>query len=346
MSLTSGVNYFSFWQDGPSGAWTYAKGQPIPNQFDSKGKQIISDGKIGQLWDDIVATVTDKGSPYYGYPLLNSSGILQKLNGGDFQDHEIIGNFNPKLQMGFQTSVTYKFITFSASVDIRLGGLFYSKTYRYQGSNADLRSQENAGIPIPTTYANNIPGYLKTNPAKFIELKGRQQYHIVGGPTQAKGGILNDPTGPNSTAVPGFPIYDAAFYPGVRSDNNGGYIENLGDPSTTIYDNYEDAVTNGPWSFGRMDMFDASFIKLREASFMFAMPSRWASSIKVQGISFGIYTRNVLLWTKAKIGVDPEQAFNFTPSNQANGSQFKQGEEYYNIAPWTIPLGVKLNVRF
>jgi TonB-linked SusC/RagA family outer membrane protein len=346
MSLTNGVPYFSFWQDGPTGSWTYAKGQPIPNQVDAKGNQMISDGKIGQLWDNVLATVTDKASPYYGYPLLNSDGILQKENGGDFQHKMVAGNFNPKLLMGMQTSLTYKWLTMTASVDMRLGGIFYSSTYRYQGSNANLKSQENAGIPIPAQYANNIPAYLESNPGKFIDINGFQQYHIVGGPTQAKGGILNNPNGPNSTAVPAYPIYDAAFYPGVRSDGNGGYIENLGNPNTTIYDDYEDATTNGPWQFGRMDMFDASFIKLRELTLMAQLPAKWSGALKVQGLSLGIYTRNVLLWTKAKVGVDPELAFSYSPTPQANGSQFKQGIEYYNITPWTIPLGVKLNVRF
>jgi len=58
MSLVSGVPYYSFWQDGNSGSWTYAKGQAIPNAFDAKGNPVISDGKIGQLWDNQVATVT------------------------------------------------------------------------------------------------------------------------------------------------------------------------------------------------------------------------------------------------------------------------------------------------
>lgn len=353
ISLAPGVPYFSFWQDGPTGSWTYAKGQPIPNQVDSKGNpvQVISNGKIGQLWDNELATVTDKSSPYYGYPLLDPSGaILQKVNGGDFQHKMVAGNFNPKLLMGMQTSITYKRITLSASVDMRLGGIFYSKTYRYQGSNADLKSQENAGIPIPAAYANNIPGYLKSNPGKFIEISGLQQYHVVGGPTKAQGGIINDPSNPsqypNSTAVSGYPIYDAAFYPGVRSDGNGGYVENLGDPATTIYDDYEDAVTNGPWSFGRMDMFDASYIKLRELTLMVQLPQKWSDRLKLQELSFGVYTRNVLLWTKAKVGIDPENAFNYQPGPQSNGAQFRQGIEYYNITPWTIPLGVRLNVRF
>ncbi len=110
ISLTNGVPYFSFWQDGPTGSWTYAKGQPIPNQVDAKGAPItvISDGKIGQLWDNELATVTDKSSPYFGYPLLDGGGFYQKVNGGDFQHKQIAGNFNPKLLMGMQTSITYK----------------------------------------------------------------------------------------------------------------------------------------------------------------------------------------------------------------------------------------------
>ena len=349
ISLTNGVPYFSFWQDGPTGSWTYAKGQPIPNQVDAKGnpKQVISDGKIGQLWDNELATVTDKSSPYYGYPLLDDGGFLQKVNGGDFQHKIVAGNFNPKLLMGMQTSVSYKNVTLTASLDMRLGGIFYSKTYRYQGSNANLKSQENAGIPIPAAYANNIPAYLKSNPSQFIEISGLQQYHVVGGPNKAQGGLYDDPAVvQNTAAVPGFPIYDAAFYPGVRSDGNGGYIENLGDPSTTLYDVYEDATTNGPWSFARMDMFSASYLKLRELTLMVQLPAKWSSSLKFQGMSFGIYAKNIIIWTKAKIGVDPEQAFNYQPNAQANGSQFKQGIEYYNITPWTIPLGLKLNVRF
>src|SRR5665213_4583938 len=128
--------------------------------------------------------------------------------------------------MGFQTSVTYKMITLSASVDMRLGGIFYSKTNRYMGSDAALARQLNVGIPIPASYANNIPGYLKTNPDAFIKVTGFQQYHLVGGPTTQQGGFPYNSNG-NIT------INDGALYPGVYSDGNGGYIENLGDVSYT-----------------------------------------------------------------------------------------------------------------
>jgi TonB-linked SusC/RagA family outer membrane protein len=338
LSLTSGVPYFSFWQDGNSGSWTYAKGQPIPNAFKADGSPVISDGKLGQLWDNQVATVTDKKSPYYGYPLLDDGGFYQKVSGGDFNHKEVVGNYNPKLLMGFQTSVSYKMLTLTASVDMRMGGTFFSQTYRYMQSDAATRRQENMGIKIPAQYAGNIAGYLKSNPDKFIKFSGLQQFHLVGGPTTATGGFAYTDNG-NVT------INDGAFYPGVYSDGNGGYVENLGDMNVTKLDNYEDAVT-ASWPFARMSMFDASYIKIRELTLSAALPQRWASSLKLQGITLGLYTRNIILWTKAKAGIDPELAYQFQQGAQGNNSQFRQGIEQFNITPWTIPMGVKLGVRF
>lgn len=339
MSLANGVTYYSFWQDGNSGSWTYAKGQPIPNMFDKNGNQVISDGKLGQIWDNKVATVTDKSSPYYGWPLLDNDGFLQKEGNGDFQHKEVVGNFNPKLRMGMQTALRWKMLTLTASFDMRLGGVFFSQTYRYLQSDAAMARQTNMGIPIPAEYKNNIPAYLKSNPNAFIKISGNlSMFHLVGGPTTETGGFPYTTNG-NIT------INDGAFYPGVYEDGNGGYIENLGDPATTKYDNYEDAAT-GSWTFARMSMFDASYIKLREVTLTAQLPKSFSDKLKLQGISVGLYSSNIILWTKAKAGIDPEMAFQFQTGPQGNGSQFRQGIERYNITPWTLPLGIKLNVRF
>ncbi|MEX6690924.1 SusC/RagA family TonB-linked outer membrane protein [Danxiaibacter flavus] len=339
MSLATGVPYFSFWQDGNSGSWTYAKGQPIPNMFDKNGNQVISNGKLGQIWDNKVATVTDKTSPYYGWPLLSTGGSLQKDGNGDFQHKEVVGNFNPKLRMGMQTAVKWKMFTLSASVDMRLGGTFFSQTYRYLQSDAAMARQTNMGIPIPASAKDNIPAFLKSNPDKYIKINGNlAMFNLVGGPTTETGGFPYTTNG-NIT------INDGAFYPGVYSDGNGGYVENLGDPATTKFDNYEDAVT-GSWSYARMSMFDASYLKLREVTLTAQLPKSFSDRLKLQGISVGVYSSNILLWTKAKAGIDPEMAFQFQTGAQGNGSQFRQGIERYNITPWTLPIGIKLNVRF
>ena len=338
MSLTNGVPYFKFWEDGNSGSWTYAKGQPIPNLYNANGSPVISDGKIGQIWDSRVATVTDKGSPYYGYPLLDNGGFYQAVGNGAFDQKEVVGNFNPKLLMGMQTSLTYKSFTLTASFDIRLGGTFFSQTYRYLQSDAAMARQENMGIPIPNASKNDIPGYLKSNPDAFIKFSGLQQFRLVGGPTAATGGFPY-------TANGNITINDGAFFPGVYSDGNGGYVENLGNMNLTKLDSYEDAVTAG-WNFARMSMFDASYIKMRELTISAELPAKLTRSLKLQGISIGIFSKNIIIWTKAKAGIDPEQAFQMQTAPQGNGSQFRQGIERYNITPWTIPIGIKLNVRF
>lgn len=335
ISLADGVPYYSFWQDGNSGSWTYAKGQAIPGMTDAKGNPVISDGKIGQLWDNQVATVTDKSSPYYGWPLLDNDGTLQKVGNGSFNNKAVVGNFNPKLLMGIQTSVSYKFLTLTASVDMRLGGTFFSQTYRYLQSDAVMKRQQNMGIAIPDQYKNDIPGFLKSNPDAYIKFSGLQQFHLVGGPTTATGGFPYD----DGTVA----LNDGAFVPGVYMDGDD-YVENLGGPNTR-YDYYADAVTNN-WGFARMSMFDASYIKLRELTINANLPRTWATNLKLQGISVGVYTRNVILWTKAKAGVDPELAFQLQRDPQGNGSQFRQGIERFNVTPWSIPVGVKLNVRF
>lgn len=336
ISLADGVPYYSFWQDGNSGSWTYAKGNVIPGMFNADGSPVISDGKIGQLWDNQVATVTDKSSKYYGWPLLDNDGTVQYLGNKAFNYKQVVGNFNPKLLMGMQTTVSYKFISLSASLDMRLGGTFFSQTYRYLQSDAVMKRQQNMGIPIPEAYKNDIPGYLKSNPDKFIIFSGLEQFHLVGGPTKETGGF------PYSDG--NVTLNDGAFVPGVYLDDDGNYVENLGGPDTK-YDYYADATTNN-WSFARMSMFDASYIKLRELTISANLPRAWANSLKLQNISLGVYTRNVILWTKAKAGVDPELAFQLQPSAQGNGSQFRQGIERFNVTPWTIPLGIKLNVGF
>jgi hypothetical protein len=58
-----------------------------------------------------------------------------------------------------------------------------------------------------------------------------------------------------------------------------------------------------------------------------------------------VYSRNIILWTAAKINIDPENAFQPEAGVQG-GSQFKQGIERYNVNPWVIPVGFKLGLTF
>jgi TonB-linked SusC/RagA family outer membrane protein len=314
-SLSDGLEFYTLWTDAKGGAWTY-----------------VGD-KIGDIYDAEIVTVKDKASPYYGYPILDDDGSWQSIGASNTRNK--IGNFNPDFMMGLQTSLSYKGFSLNMSFDWRQGGEFVSQTYRY--GESDLKSQrflDNLINPNGMT-GDQLRNYLVDNDKVII--KGNN-FPIVGGPTKEYGGFPFE-YGGNT--------YDyAVFNPGVIAEYNEGgdiigYTENLGGPGTK-YIPYGD---NYPWSFTRAATFDASFIKLREISLGYDLPAAFVKRIGLQNANVAVYSRNIILWTKAKIGIDPEQAFQQESGAQA-GTQFKQGIERYNVTPWVMPIGFKLGLTF
>jgi len=311
--LPEGVESFTLWTDAKGGAWTYV------------GEQ------IGDIYDAEMVTVEDPNSPYFGYPILDENGSWQAVAARNTRNK--IGNFNPDFILGGQVSVAYKAFSLNMSFDWRKGGDFVSQTYRY--GESDMRTQrflDNLINPGNMT-GDELRNYLVDN--NLVRVQGNQ-FNIVGGPTEEYGGY---PFEFNGRTYP-----YGVFNPGVIAeyDANGevsGYIENLGGADTKIIpygDNY-------PWDFTRASLFDASFVKLREVSLAYAVPSSLANRIGMKAASISLYSRNIMLWTEAKIGVDPEMAFQQESSPQA-GTMFKQGIERYNVTPWVMPIGFKLNL--
>ncbi len=314
--LAPGIPLYTFWEDAKGGAWTY-----------------VGD-KIGDIYDAELVTVKDATSPYFGYPILDENGSWQAVSAKNTKNK--IGNFNPDFLMGLQSSFSYKRLTLSMSFDWRHGGEFVSQTYRY--AESDLRSQRFLDLLIHpgNRSEDEVRDWLVANENDLIKVG--DHFNIVGGPTAAYGGYPFE-FGGNT-----YPY--GVFNPGVIAeyDDDGnitGYVENLGGPGTKIIpygDNY-------PWDFTKAATFDASFLKLREISLSYAMPSELVSRLGLQGATVSIYSRNIMLWTSAKIGIDPETAFQQEADARA-GTQFKQGIERYNVTPWVIPVGFKLNLNF
>ncbi len=314
-SLSDGLEFYTLWTDAKGGAWTYVGDQ------------------IGDIYDSELVTVTDKSSPYYGYPILDENGSWQSVAASKTRNK--IGNFNPDFLMGLQTSLSYKGFSLNMSFDWRQGGDFVSQTYRY--GESDLKSQrflDNLINPNGMT-GDQLRNYLVDN--NKVVVNGNH-FNIVGGPTKEYGGFPFE-YGGNT--------YDyAVFNPGVIAQYNEGgeitgYTENLGGKDTK-YIPYGD---NYPWDFTRAATFDASFIKLREVSLGYDLPATFVKRLGLQNANVAVYSRNIILWTKAKIGIDPEQAFQQESGAQA-GTQFKQGIERYNVTPWVIPVGFKLGLTF
>lgn len=315
--LADGLPFYTLWTDAKGGAWTY-----------------VGD-KVGDIYDAEIITVTDPSSKYFGYPILDNDGSWQSKSATNSKNK--IGNFNPNFMLGAQSTLSYKGFTLNFSLDWRSGGQFVSQTYRYMES--DLRSQrflDNLINPGGRS-GDELRNWLVANADENIKISGNR-FPIVGGPTAEYGGFPYE-FGGKSYAY-------GVFNPGVIAQydaqgNITGYTENLGGSGTKIIpygDNY-------PWSFTRAATFDADFVKLREISLGYEIPARFVKSIGLQSANFSVYSRNIILWTKAKINVDPEMAFQPQSSPQA-GTQFKQGIERYNVMPWVIPVGFKLGLTF
>ncbi len=313
--LSPGLEFYTLWEDAKGGARTYV------------GEQ------IGDLFDAELVTVKDPKSPYFGYPILDEDGSWQDISASNTRNK--IGNFNPTFTLGMQTSLTYKNFSLNLSFDARIGGDFVSQTYRY--GESDLKSQRFLDMLInPNNIKGDIRDWLVAHADEYIKVN-KNHFNIVGGPTAEYGGY---PFTYGNTYPYG------VFNPGVIAeyDDDGniiGYTENLGGPDTKIIpygDNY-------PWSFMRAATFDASFIKLREVSFGYELPHTLVKKAGLQNANIAVYSRNIILWTASKIGIDPETAFQPESGAQA-GTQFRQGIERYNVTPWVIPVGIKLALTF
>ncbi len=309
--LSEGVEFYTFWTDGRGGARTYV------------GEE------IGDLYDSQLVTVEDQSSPYYGFPILDKNGSWQAVRIKNSRNK--IGNFNPDFTMGLQSSLRYKKWTMNIAADMRFGGKFMSQTYRYFESNLTTQRFLDQMINPNGMTGETLRNYLVDN--NLVRVQGNR-YPIVGGPGEEYGGY--------PISVGGMVGNFGVFNPGViaQYDDKGnitGYTENLGGEGTK-YIAYSD---NYPWDFMNAATFDASFIKLRELSFNYDLSGKWLKRLGIENGSVGVYTRNLILWTKAKVGIDPEMAF-----QPETGVGFKQGIERYNVTPWSMPIGFKVNVTF
>jgi hypothetical protein len=97
-------------------------------------------------------------------------------------------------------------------------------------------------------------------------------------------------------------------------------------------DFYADVVSG----IDEMNVYETSYIKLREVSLNFALPKSFVAPLKMKGASISLIGRNFLLWSTLP-NVDPE-----TSQGMGNGVM---GFEYMSL-PQTKSYGVTLNLTF
>ncbi|HCX57177.1 MAG TPA: SusC/RagA family TonB-linked outer membrane protein, partial [Sphingobacterium sp.] len=84
------------------------------------------------------------------------------------------------------------------------------------------------------------------------------------------------------------------------------------------------------------NVFDASYVKLREVKLGYQLPNHWISKIGFQGASFSLVARNLWIIHKNAPNIDPETAFN---TGNAQGLESLQ-------LPTTRSFGFNLNLKF
>lgn len=321
IELTEEIPYFTLWDEAQGGSWTY-----------------VGD-EMGDIYDAQVVTVTDKSSKYYGYPILDAVGKWQSIDAVNTKNK--VGNYNPKFIMGAQTSIIYKGFSLNMTFDWRNGGDFMSQTYRYIEEGGSSQIALDKLINPGTMQGKELRDYLVAHQDEMILMNGNTM-PLVGGPTPEYNSF---PFVYGPYTVP----YGGVFIPGVYIDPNDptNYIENLGEnigkPGGTRTLPLAGAT---PWSFTRTATFDASYLKLREVSLGYNLPAAVTQKLKMQELNVSVYSRNIMLWTAAKINIDPENAFQPRVGDNRGGMQFAQGIERYNVYPWVIPVGFKISVTF
>lgn len=225
--------------------------------------------KVGEPMGDFYALAPARDAK--GNAIINSDGFYK------LTDEPVkVGNAMPKMVGGFATSLAYKNLALDASFDYRIGGSVLNMPYQYLMGRGTLtnsmkyRDAENGG----KTY------YLNAN-NKAVAHSGPQ------GPNGEKvydnGVILQgvkEDGSPNDIMIPADNYY-------IYTYNWGGW-----DPSDVTY--YSHSV------------FDNSYVKLRELSLTYSIPSKYTSKMNMRNLSVSVYGRNLFYLYKNLPAFDAE----------------------------------------
>lgn len=254
-----------------------------------------------------VQVIASVGQPYgtlFGNAFLRdaSGNILVNADGAPRVDpsKKILGKFTPDWLGGITNSFAYKGITLSVLVDGSFGGSIYSGTY------------------ATGTYTGVLASTL---PGRDAEHGGLSYYYPA---NNTKNGTVAIAAGASAPA--GETVYnDGIIFGGVTADGK----ENTKIlPAQQYYKSFR--------TIDEANVFDASFVKLREVKLGYSLPAAWIRPLRLQGATISLTGRNLAILHKEVPNIDPETAFN-------TGNA--QGLESLTL-PTTRNYGFNINLKF
>ena len=211
--------------------------------------------------------------------------VLVGANGRPLSgEAKFLASVEPKWTGSIRTSLRWKDLTFSAMLDIRMGGHVWSETAFQSSRNA--QSIMSLGGRTEHLFSDLIlnegdqTGYLGILDPKYVP--------------NGKNNIYMDASRPKGMNIPGA-VYDSSV-PGLAGQPCQAWIKPI------------DYWTNDSGKNGELYLYDASYVKLKEISLGYNIPKIWLRKIGfIQSMRVSAVGRNVaILHQKTPKGIDPE----------------------------------------
>ena len=134
-------------------------------------------------------------------------------------------------------------------------------------------------------------------------------------------------------------VHQHAVYQSGKDDSgNPIYVEN-DLPVNSYYNINGEWYSNYNYVRHRDDLLDKTYLKLREITASYRLPAKWFASVNwLSTIEFGVFGRNLLMWTPKQGLIDPDM------TNYGNDLTSLYGE-YYS-APSTRNIGCNIKIVF
>ena len=224
--------------------------------------------------------------------------------------NKTLGKFTPDWTGGISNTFSYRSLSPSFLIDASVGGSIFSntnKTGKYTG-----------------VLANTLSG-------RDAEHGGLWYY------TDAMGNNVRLPESPSYSVSS-----DGLYYAQVNGQSTRVYQDGIMVEGVTESGSKNEEVVSAEkyyhriYSIAEANVYDASYVKLREVALSYRLPRLWTQKLHLQEASVTLTGRN--LWTiyKSVPNIDPESAL--TTGNA-------QGVEAYSL-PTTRSFGVNLSVKF
>lgn len=267
----------------------------------SSGIQILA--SVGEAYGTLFGTSYVRDAN--GNVVVDANG-LPKIS----TTNKTLGKFTPDWTGGISNTFSYRSLSLSFMIDASVGGSIFSntnKTGKYTG-----------------VLANTLSG-------RDAEHGGLWYY------TAAMGNNVRLPESPSYSVSS-----DGLYYAQVNGQSTRVYQDGIMVEGVTESGSKNEEVVSAEkyyhriYSIAEANVYDASYVKLREVALSYRLPRLWTQKLHLQEASVTLTGRN--LWTiyKSVPNIDPESAL--TTGNA-------QGVEAYSL-PTTRSFGVNLSVKF